>query len=186
MTSTFNLSDWDDAKLLISAIAETSDKEAFKQLFQKFAPSVKAYLRRSGCVEGEAEELTQETMLTVWRKAHQFDPQRASAAAWIYTIARNRRVDALRHQSATGNPTELQVDETPSPYDCAAGNETVKRLRAALSSLPHEQAEVIRAAYVEHRAHSEISARFGLPLGTVKSRLRSALRRLRAEMETLS
>jgi RNA polymerase sigma-70 factor (ECF subfamily) len=171
------------ADRLIAAIASRVDRAAFAELFGIFAPLVKAQLRRSGCEEAEAEELAQETMLLVWRKARQFDPQRASAAAWIYTIARNLRVSRLRRRSLNDALAEIQFDTTPSPYEAAASQEEIERLRAALKTLPPEQAEVVQAAYAEHHAHAAIAKRLGLPLGTVKSRLRLALKRLRTEME---
>ncbi len=168
---------------MVVAIARTGDREAFAHLFATFAPLLNGYLRRSGCANGESEELTQETMLTVWRKAHQFDAQRGSASTWIFTIARNLRIDGLRRRPMDELPPEPDLDPAPSPYDVAAAADSVTRLQVALAKLPPEQAEVLRAAYVEHHAHAAIAEKLGLPLGTVKSRLRLALQRLRAEME---
>lgn len=174
-----------EANLL--AIAARGDRQAFAALFQQFAPRVRVYLVRSGCEPGLADELVQEAMLAVWRKAGQFDPGRAGAAAWIFAIARNLRIDALRRRRAPTVAADL-VDppsEEPGPDEQLAGAQAAAQLRIALAELPPEQIEVIQAAYFADRPHSEIAALLGLPLGTVKSRLRLALQRLRAQFERL-
>jgi RNA polymerase sigma-70 factor (ECF subfamily) len=171
----------------LAAIAARADRQAFAALFQNFAPRIRAYLVRSGCEAALADELVQEAMLAVWRKAGQFDPGRAGAAAWIFAIARNLRVDALRRRRDPGLAADL-VDppsDEPGPDERLAGAQAAAQLRRALADLPAEQIEVIRAAYYADRPHSEIAAQLGLPLGTVKSRLRLALQRLRAQFERL-
>jgi len=169
------------------AIAARGDREAFAAIFQHFAPRVRIYLIRSGCEAGMADELVQEAMLAVWRKAGQFDPERAAAGAWIFAIARNLRIDALRRRRAPPVAADLidPPSEEPGPHDQLAGLQAAAQLRLALADLPPEQLEVIRAAYYADRPHSEIAALLGLPLGTVKSRLRMALQRLRAQFESL-
>jgi RNA polymerase sigma-70 factor (ECF subfamily) len=146
---------------------------------------VKAHMLRAGCTPAQAEELVQETMLAVWRKAGQFDSGRGVGAAWIYAIARNMRIDSLRRERAVdGAMFETHADERASD-EWLSSNEAFTKLQAALTQLPAEQAQVVRAAFVEHRAHAEIAEVLGLPLGTVKSRLRLALRRLRSELDQL-
>jgi RNA polymerase sigma-70 factor (ECF subfamily) len=173
---------------LIEAIAQRRDRAAFAALFAWFGPRVKAWMIRAGSSPAAAEELAQETMLLVWQKAGQFDPVRAGASTWIFTIARNLRIDALRREK---HPSELMPDptEAPEPLSQADGMIAIAqreiRIRAAVSLLPSEQAEVIRKAFFEDKAHSEIERDLGIPLGTVKSRLRLAMARLRAALEDL-
>jgi RNA polymerase sigma-70 factor, ECF subfamily len=170
---------------LIQAIATCGDRTAFTLLFVRFAPRVKAYLMQLGLDPGSAEELAQEAMLLVWRKAAQYDPQRATAAAWIFTIARNLRIDVAR-RTRLAMPIADPVDE-PSPTPAAdavlAAEDRGTRLRAALASLPSEQADVVHLSYFDDRPHADIERVLGIPLGTVKSRLRLAMSRLRTLLE---
>jgi RNA polymerase sigma-70 factor (ECF subfamily) len=168
---------------LLALVAVERDRGAFSRLFLYFGPRVKAYLRRLGLSEPEAEEMMQEVMLTVWRRAKQFDPRKASASTWIFTIARNRRVDALRR----GQIPAIEIDESlPAPEEGLGADERIDlarfsaRLASALDELPADQADLLRRSYFEDKSHSAIAAELGLPLGTVKSRLRLAVRRLRA------
>ena len=142
-----------------------------------------AYAHTSFFTTQVAEELAQETFLMVWRKANQFDPTRASAGAWIYTIARNLRVDLLRRER---HPDDGCIGEPPSaqrtPEDELKVLEAERRLRDAIENLPREQAEVVRLSYFEDQTHPEIADRLGLPLGTVKSRIRLASTQLRSTL----
>lgn len=177
-----------DHAAAIVAIAAQRDRAAFARLFGYFAPRVKTYLLRLGATHAQAEELAQETMLTVWRKAALYDPARAGASTWIFTIARNLRLDAARSAKRRGVLDEVQDPPAPEPEPdtlVAAAQRDV-RLRAALDCLPPEQAEVVHHAFFLDEAHSEISAALGLPLGTVKSRLRLAIGRLRDALGELS
>jgi RNA polymerase sigma-70 factor (ECF subfamily) len=154
-------------------------------LFLRFAPRVKAYLVQLGLDAGSAEELAQEALLLVWRKAAHYDPERASAAAWIFTIARNLRIDVAR-RTCLAIPIPDPVDEPPPtpPADAIlAAEDRGTRVRAALASLPAEQADVVRLSFFDDRPHAEIERVLGIPLGTVKSRLRLAMSRLRALLE---
>jgi RNA polymerase sigma-70 factor (ECF subfamily) len=141
---------------------------------------------RLGEPDGTAEELAQETLLAVWHKANYFDPARASASTWIFTIARNLRIDAKRRRR---DPRALfgALDLAPVPLasDGVLLSERVARLRVALENLPHDQAEVIKLSFFEDRPHSEIAELLKIPLGTVKSRVRIAYGRLRLLMEDL-
>lgn len=167
----------------IVAIGRYRDRASFIALFTSFAPKVKGYLLRKGVAEPAAEDLAQETLLAVWRKAEQFDPLRASAGAWIYTIARNLRVDLLRRELHRDDGC---VGEMPTaqltPEDELKALEAEKRLRAAIETLPREQAQVVQLSYFEERTHPEIASRLGLPLGTVKSRIRLASAHLRSAL----
>lgn len=171
----------------ILAIAARADRQAFAALFGHFAPRVKTYLMRLGANAALAEELAQETMLTVWRKAALFDPARAGASTWIFTIARNLRLDVARsdkRRQALDDDT-LAPPPEPEPDMLVAAGQRDDRIRVALTTLPPDQAEVVRHAFFFDKPHSEISAELGLPLGTVKSRLRLAMTRLRDALEDL-
>ncbi len=177
-----------DPSLWIVAIATDRSREGFALLFSRFAPRVKSYLLKLGCKPDLAEDLAQETLLTVWRKASYFDPSRASASTWVFTIARNLRIDALRrerHPDDLIDEPDLIPDPEARPDEVLSAHEREQRLRVALKTLPEEQAEVVQMSFFHDKAHAEISADLGLPLGTVKSRLRLAMVRLRAQLEDL-
>lgn len=171
---------------LIEAIADARDKTAFAQLFAHFAPRLKSYLLRIGTDDLMAEEVVQEAMVMVWRKAESFDRRQASASTWIFTIARNKRIDRLRRERRPeldpNDPALVPDAETPADHVVETG-QIQDRLRSAIEKLPAEQSELIRLAYYDDKSHSEIAEERGLPLGTVKSRIRLALARLRQEAE---
>lgn len=173
---------------LIKAIAQRQDRSAFAALFGHFAPRIKALLMRRGATADIAEDMAQEAMMSVWRKASYFDPARASASTWIFTIARNLRIDAVRRQKreevyAVVENIEPESPENPDQALNLAEREA--RVRAALKLLPPDQLEVIKLAFVEGQTHAEIAQTLGLPLGTVKSRVRLAMSRLRPKLEDL-
>ena len=172
--------DW--AALLV-AVRDHADRAAFARLFRHFAPRVKAFLRKSGAADSLAEECAQEVMATLWHKAHLFDPARASVSTWIFTIARNRRIDALR-KSRRPEPEDLPWGPEPEPgqEDAMVMQQETRRLGDALAQLPDKQRALIERAYFGDLSHSEIAAETGLPLGTIKSRIRLALERLRHQM----
>ena len=170
---------------LIEAVALRRDREAFAQLFSYFAPRLKAWLIKSGATPGAAEDFAQDAMLTVWRKADLFDARKARAATWIFTIARNRRLDMLR-RDARPLPTpeiELAGEEVRRPDDILSMSEDTERVRHALARLKPDQVEVLRLAFFMDNPHSEIARSLDLPLGTVKSRIRNAMIKLRAMLE---
>ncbi|MEL6702385.1 MAG: sigma-70 family RNA polymerase sigma factor, partial [Pseudomonadota bacterium] len=157
----------------IKAIHERQDKAAFAALFQHFAPRVKAFLMKSGADAASAEETAQEVMATLWTKAHMFDPTRASAATWIFTIARNRSIDALRKQRRP-EPEEVfwGPEAEPDQEESMALQQESDQLARAIAELPEKQRVLIERAYFGDLSHSEIAAETGLPLGTIKSRIR--------------
>lgn len=170
---------------LIEAVAMREDRAAFAALFEHFAPLVKTFMRRSGVTEASADELAQETLLTVWRKASLFDPSTAGAAAWIFTIARNLRIDAYRRgrrdglSESSNVDAEFQVDDSPGPESRVAAAQAETRVRAALAELSDDQRRVLELSFYEEKAHGEIARILRIPLGTVKSRSRLAMSRLR-------
>ena len=167
----------------IERVRDGRDEVAFAALFGHFAPRIKGFLMRSGAGEALAEECAQEVMATVWRKAHLFDPARASPATWIFTIARNRRIDALRRQRRP-EPEDIGWGPEPEPDQAEVMElqQESARLVEAIAQLPPKQRELIERAYFGDMSHSEIAAQTGLPLGTIKSRIRLALERLRHAM----
>lgn len=173
---------------LVEAIAANGDRAAFARLFGHYAPRLKAYLMRLGTDAATAEEVVQEVMLTVWRKAASFDRRQASAGTWIFTIARNRRIDRLRRER---RPEFDPHDPALVPDGPADADQTVwtgqieERMREAIESLPPEQSDLIRRAYFGDQSHREIAETSGIPLGTVKSRIRLAMQRLRERTEDL-
>ena len=160
------------------------DQQAFAELFSYFAPRVKAFLIKSGANPGLAEECTQEVMATLWHKAHLFDPSRAGVSTWIFTIARNKKIDALRKQRRP-EPEDLAwgPEAEPEAADVLALQQETKNLSEAITRLPEQQRDLIKRAYYGDLSHSEIAAETGLPLGTIKSRLRLALVKLRQTMK---
>ena len=172
---------------LIGRVAE-GDREAFRHLFEHFAPRVKGMMLKGGASSDDADEIAQETLLAVWRKAAQFDPVSAGASAWIYTIARNLRIDRVRRAARAGavdQGAELDylVDPAESADDVIARNNEAERITRALASLSEEQSTAIRLSFIEERPHPEIADVLGIPLGTVKSRIRLAMNRLRALLD---
>lgn len=165
-------------------IRDDKDRAAFAELFDHFAPRVKGFLMKSGADATLAEECTQDVMAALWHKSHQFDPSRASVATWIFTIARNRKIDILRRQRRP-EPEDLPwgPEAEPDQADIVNLQQETKMLGSALEALPPAQRELIDKAYFGDLTHSEIAAQTGLPLGTIKSRIRLALERLRHSMK---
>jgi len=176
-----------DANALVAKMARESDRQAFALLFAYFFPRVKAYLLKAGASSTIAEELAQETMLRVWRKASTFDPDAGAASTWIFVIARNLRIDRLRGERGgyvDVDPSD-EPDAPPTGEMVAIMNERKERVRQALGALSEEQAQIVRLFYFEEQPHSEIARVLGIPLGTVKSRVRLAVECLRAQLEDL-
>ena len=168
----------------VSAVRDEQDREAFAELFAYFAPRVKSFLMKSGASPDLAEECTQEVMATLWNKAHLFDPAKASVSTWIFTIARNRKIDILRKQRRP-EPEDLPwgPEAEPDQVEVMGLQQETEQLGRALATLPVEQRQLIERAYFGDLSHSEIAAETGLPLGTIKSRIRLALERLRHVMK---
>lgn len=176
---------------LIDRVASRQDRDAFKVLFEHFAPRIKGFLVRTGCSADEAEEIAQATLIAVWRKAGQFDIATSGAAAWIFTIARNLRIDAARRTARTAR-LQQDAEQAGSWLDPAESAETTlsreenaSRVASALLRLSEEQSRVIRLSFIEERPHAEIAGELGIPLGTVKSRIRLAMKRLRDLLEDI-
>ena len=166
----------------IEAIARDQDRAAFAEIFNHFAPRVKAFMRRGGASEAQAEEIAQEAMLSVWRKANLFDPERGAASTWIYTIARNVRIDALRRGPRPDfdpNDPSFVPGDTPAADIAFDKEQDAERLRLAMASLKPDEVKALKMSFFEDMAHPAIAASLGIPIGTVKSRIRNACLKLR-------
>jgi RNA polymerase sigma-70 factor (ECF subfamily) len=169
----------------VEAIAANQDRAAFTRLFNIMAPRLKAYCLKRGSNAAAAEEAAQETMIQVWRRAGQFDPARASVATWIYTIARNKRIDHFRREQHPEITAEDIAWSMSAPVDAQSGLELAESgetLAEKIEDLSTEQAEVIHKAFFEDKTHQVIAEELNMPLGTVKSRIRLALAKLRSSM----
>ena len=173
---------------LLRRIAEQADPAAFRELYQAYGPRVKAYMMRRGADPATAEDLAQETLLTVWRRASLYAEDKGSAGTWIFAIARNLRIDRLRREMPWQELPEGHEEQAGSemPADEAlAEKERQVRVRAALATLPPEQQAVVSLSYLEGLSHGEIADRLSVPVGTVKSRMRIAYQKIRAALEDL-
>ncbi len=174
---------------LLSLIARERSEAAFGELFQRYASKLKGYMLRQGADAATAEELAQETLLVVWRKAALYSAEKGSLSTWIFTIARNLRIDRLRREAAwqelPDNLSETLASDEQAPDEAASDRQREVRVRAVLAELSAEQRQVVEMAYIEGLSHSEISERLGLPLGTVKSRMRLAYQKVRTALEDL-
>ncbi|KAA0573108.1 sigma-70 family RNA polymerase sigma factor [Azospirillum sp. B21] len=171
---------------LVRLVAQQRDRAAFAALFRQFAPRILQYCRKLGADQGVAEELVQDVMLTVWLKADSYDPAQASVGTWIFTIARNRRIDRLRKES---RPVPDMDDPAMTPVSQATPEEAAqlvqgsRRLHGAIGTLAPNQSEVLRRSYFLEQTHEEIAEETDVPLGTVKTRLRLALGHLKRSMK---
>ncbi|RTL52496.1 MAG: sigma-70 family RNA polymerase sigma factor [Bradyrhizobiaceae bacterium] len=170
------------AENLVLAIAARRDRDAFRGLYEFYAPRIHTMMVRSGASAELAEDIAQETLITVWRKANSYNPARATVSAWIYTIARNLRIDRFRRdrRAKLHEVYELvEPESVPSSETSFEAAEEEDRVRQALKHLPDEQIRVVELSFFEGRSHEDIAKTLGIPLGTVKSRLRLAMQRLR-------
>ncbi len=181
-----NLNSADEASQWLLRVKENADRQAFVALFNHFAPRVKSYLRRQGLTNEAAEDLAQEIMLQVWNRAGLYDSAKARASTWIFTIARNRLIDLWRQRKGAqleiADP-ELAEQQGYEPQDEVEQAQDNAIVREAVSTLPQAQRELVEESFFEERSHHMISKARKIPLGTVKSRLRLALERLRKRVK---
>ena len=171
---------------LVQLVAERKDKSAFRELFLHYAPRIKALMMRQGADPETAEEIAQETMLTVWRKAGLFVSAKGNASTWIFTIARNLRIDRIRREiawQATVSEAPEEFDDELPPDEAVAQAQEHSQLRGIIAQLPPDQNEVVKLSYVSGLSHSEIAEQLDIPLGTVKSRIRLAYQKIRESLE---
>jgi len=171
---------------LISRIASFKDKTAFSELFKLVGPRIKGYLMKLGSSDVAAEDLLQEVMLTVWRKSETFDRSKAAVSTWLFTIARNKRIDMLRKEIRPQlDPLDpmLSPNQEAAADDIYGSNQEAMKISKAIEQLPTDQAVLIKMTYYEDKSHSIIADELKMPLGTVKSRIRLASTRLRKLLE---
>lgn len=174
-----------DANSLVARVAVAQDREAFAILFNYYAPRLKGFLMRRGETAEAAEDLAQETLVRMWHRAGSFDPARADAATWLFAIARNLKIDRFRrdrHAELHIDDFLLRPEQPPQPEDTLLGTECRDHVQRAMCTLPEEQLHLVRLSFFEGRSHGEIADLTGVPLGTVKSRLRLAFGRLRSKL----
>lgn len=179
--------EWSDC---LALIAQNKDRAAFTRLFRHFAPLMKAFaLSGSTMSANHADELVQEVMLKVWQKAGGFNPDKAAASTWIYTIARNCRTDMFRRLQKFD--TALSAEDISTAQE-ASGEEAFMvlhqrrnrdRIRTLIKDLPRDQVQIVAKVYMEGKSHSEVAGELDIPLGTVKSRVRLALQKLQIQLE---
>jgi len=170
---------------LVERIAESRDRQAFEDLYRHFAPRLKAYGMRAGADAITAEELAQEAMIMVWRKAASFDRRKATVSTWLFTIVRNKRIDLLRRQNRPDIEAEdmlAMIEPDMAQDDAAIAKQNDSVVRESLNTLPEDQKTVLAMAFFEEKSHSQIAEDLGLPLGTVKSRIRLAMNRLKVRL----
>jgi RNA polymerase sigma-70 factor (ECF subfamily) len=177
--------EWSQA---LVSVGESQDRAAFTRFFRHFAPLIKAFaLSGSSLSATHADELVQEVMLKVWQKAGGFNPEKAAASTWVYTIARNCRTDMFRRLQKFDTPLasddfELESEDEES-FIVLHTRRGSERVRELMGELPPDQAQILAKVYMEGKSHSEAAAELDLPLGTVKSRVRLAIQKLQALME---
>ena len=177
----------EDMKRLLAAVAGERDRASFGALFQFFAPRVASFMMRNGLSPSEAEDIAQEAMVTVWRKAALYDPGQASVSTWVFTIARNLRIDRARKDSRAQAGISTLGYEPPetesSAEDDALASERDARVRRAMETLSPAQATVLKLSFFSDKPHAQIARELNIPLGTVKSRARLAMAKIRALLE---
>lgn len=172
----------DTDEMLITRIAAERDRAAFDVLFSRYAGRITNHLIGAGATREEAEEATQEAMASVWRRADSFDPAKAAVSTWMFAIARNRRIDLRRRRARPEpdrNDPSLRPENDPPAETAFSAAERAAALRTALGELGPDQLAVVRLGFYEGESQSAIAEQLDLPLGTVKSRMRLALARLR-------
>ena len=180
----------DEIDTWMRAVAQSADRPAFAALFRHFAPRIKGFLIRAGANDTLAEELAQETMVALWRRAATFDPARAQVSTWLYTIARNLRIDHHR-RTASGpvdapddwDPEQQPADAHLTPDELLNAAQRERGVQQALAELPPEQAQILKLSFLDEHPHGRIAQDLGIPLGTVKSRIRRAVTQLRQILE---
>ena len=170
---------------LLLTVSKTGDRNAFSILYEHYAPRVKSYLLRGGATLSEVEELVQEVMFRIWKRASSYNPSRASVSTWVFTIARNLRIDRIRkmkHVDVDPSDPALVAAKAPSPEMKTRQRERIQAVREELSSLPKPQAEILAAMYYQGTSQSQLASEMDLPLGTVKSRVRLATKAMRSSL----
>lgn len=176
----------DDLTLSVELVGKNQDKLAFNNIFRYFAPRLKSFLVKAGSTDSQAEEVIQEVMIAVWTKSSTYDSNKSSVSTWVYTIARNKRIDKIRKErrhylSESDEGLEIPVDSTQEKEIFSA--QVSNSLKKYMSNLPEEQSKLLKLSYFYNKTHADISEELKIPLGTVKSRIRLALTKMRHLVE---
>ena len=182
----FSINTDDDLTLSVELVGKNQDKLAFNNIFRYFAPRLKSFLVKAGSTDSQAEEVIQEVMIAVWTKSSTYDSNKSSVSTWIYTIARNKRIDKIRKEkrhylSESDEGLEIPVDSTQEKEIFSA--QVSNSLKKYMSNLPEEQSKLLKLSYFYNKTHADISEELKIPLGTVKSRIRLALTKMRHLVE---
>ena len=182
----YNLNSDDELSLCLKAIGKNQDKQAFSTVFKHFAPRLKSFLIKAGSTDSQSEEVIQEVMIAVWTKAATYDDSKSSVSTWVYTIARNKRIDKIRKEkrhylSESDEGLEIPVDSTQEKEIFSA--QLSNSLKKYMANLPEEQSKLLQLSYFYNKTHADISEELNIPLGTVKSRIRLALTKMRHLVE---
>ena len=183
---TFSANNDEDLTLCVELIGKNQDKLAFNSIFRYFAPRLKSFLVKAGSTDSQAEEVIQEVMIAVWTKSSTYDSSKSSVSTWIYTIARNKRIDKIRKEkrhylSESDEGLEIPVDSTQEKE--IFSTQVSNSLKKYMSNLPEEQSKLLKLSYFYNKTHTDISTELKIPLGTVKSRIRLALTKMRHLVE---
>ena len=183
---TFSANTDDDLTLCVELVGKNQDKLAFNSIFRYFAPRLKSFLVKAGSTDSQAEEVIQEVMIAVWTKSSTYDSNKSSVSTWIYTIARNKRIDKIRKEkrhylSESDEGLEIPVDSTQEKEIFSA--QVSNSLKKYMANLPEEQSKLLKLSYFYNKTHADISTELKIPLGTVKSRIRLALTKMRHLVE---
>lgn len=181
-------SEFNDIELgnFLRDIGENQDRIAFSNIFRYFAPRLKSYFVKIGCSETQAEEIIQEVMIAVWTKSSTYDRKKSSVSTWIYTIAKNKRIDKIRKErkhNTVESDESLEIPVASIQEQQILSTEVSEKILHSLKFLPNEQAELLKLSYFYEKTHSDIAKDLSLPLGTVKSRIRLALSKMRNLVE---
>ena len=175
-----------DLKNYIKDIAETQDKMAFSNIFNYFAPRLKSFFVKLGCSEPQSEEIIQEVMISIWTKSRTYNSEKSSVSTWIYTIAKNKRIDKIRKEKkhySTESDESLEIPVPSIQEDQVIATEISEKIKSCISVLPKEQAQLLKLSYFYEKTHSDIASELKIPLGTVKSRIRLALSKMKNLVE---
>jgi len=170
----------------LKEVGENQDKEAFSNIFNYFAPRLKSFFIKLGCTDSQAEEIIQEVMIAVWTKSNTYDNTKSSVSTWIYTIAKNKRIDKIRKEKkhySVESDDSLEIPVPSKQEEQLLSIELTEKIHQSMQFLPKEQAELLKLSYFYEKTHTDIAEDLNLPLGTVKSRIRLALLKMKNLVE---
>ena len=175
-----------ELRAYLKDVGESQDRLAFSNLFKFFAPRLKSFFIKLGCSDTQSEEIIQEVMISIWTKAKTYNGEKSSVSTWVYTIAKNKRIDKIRKEKkhfAIESDESLEIPIPSIQEDQVIASELSKKINSSISYLPKEQAELLKLSYFYEKTHTDIASELNIPLGTVKSRIRLALSKMKNLVE---